>query len=327
MIITGSERLIERPIGPLVDALNSLGANIEYLGRKNYPPLLVRGRMLKGNRVDIDASVSSQFISALLMVAPVMRNGLMIRLRGELVSRSYLELTLNVMKHFGIRYDWSQTMISIPHQQYQPRDFTVEGDWSAASYFYEMAAFAEDVDLKLLGLNRISSQGDAVIVKIMEQFGITTTYMENGIHLSKRPGVRPKNFEFDFRNCPDLAPTMMAVCAGLKIPARFSGIAHLKIKESDRILSMQTELQKTGATIKTDEYRWLLETKPEFINGENTFQTYSDHRIAMSLAPLALLNDEVIIKDPNVVKKSYSKYWDDLKKIGFEVEPANQHVY
>ncbi len=322
VILTGSDRLIDRPIGPLVDALNMLGADIHYLGKRGYPPVLIKGRMLKGNRVDVESGTSSQFVSALLMIAPILRNGLIVRVKGDVVSKPYIEMTLSVMKHFGIRYDWSQSVISLPRQPYTAREYHVESDWSAASYYYEMAALADEVDLKLTGLNRISSQGDAVIARIMEQFGVVTNYVENGIQLTKKSGIRPRYFEYDFRNCPDIAPTLLATCAGLGISARISGVAHLKVKESDRILSMQNELGKLGFGMKKEDSRWLL-SPPSGLsaNGEIVFKTYNDHRMAMCLSPLAMLRDEVMIEDPAVVRKSYPNFWDDLKKIGFEVGP------
>lgn len=322
IILTGSDRLIDRPIGPLVDALNNLGADISYLGKVGYPPVLIKGKMLTGNRTDIESGMSSQFVSALLMIAPILKNGLIIRIKGDTVSKSYIEMTLNVMKHFDIRYDWSQSVISIPRQQYTAHDYTVEGDWSAASYYYEMAAFADEVDIKLLGLNRISTQGDAVIAKMMEQFGVMTSYIDNGIHLTKKDNIRPRYFEYDFRNCPDIAPTLLATCAGLNIPARISGVAHLKLKESDRMGCMQNELGKMGYELKNNDSRWTL-SPPS--NGapdkEIVFKTYNDHRMAMSLSPLALIRDEVMIDNPAVVSKSYPKFWDDLRRIGFEVGP------
>ncbi len=323
VILTGSERLIERPIGPLVDALNSLGAEIQYLAKKNYPPVLINGKMLKGNRVDIDTTMSSQFVSALLLVAPVLRNGLILRMKGDMVSKPYIEMTLNIMKHFGIRFDWSQNMISIPRQDYSPRDFTVEADWSAASYYYQMAALADEVDLKLCGLNRVSLQGDAVIAKIMEQFGVSSSFSDNSVVLTKRPGISPRTFDYDFQNYPDIAPTLLATCAGLNIPAKLSGISHLKIKESNRISALQNELHKAGAVFQKDDTRWFLQPQHAEVEVVPVFETYRDHRMAMCLAPLALTLGEVVINEPSVVKKSYSNYWDDLSKLGFVIEEGD----
>lgn len=318
-ILTGSEQLIERPIGPLVDALVSMGAEIQYLGRLNYPPLLIHGKMLKGSRVDVESDMSSQFVSALLLIAPILRNGLILRIKGEMVSKPYIEMTLQIMKHFDIRYDWSQNMISIPRQNYTAHNFNVESDWSSASYFYEMAAFADEVDLKLTGLSRVSTQGDSMIARIMEQFGVATTFTDNAVRLTKH-NVKPRTFEYDFRSCPDIAPTMLATCAGLHVPARLTGIEHLKIKESDRIGSMQKELSKLGAAFQRNENVWTLNPAPASAAQSNVFQTHNDHRMAMCFASLAMTGQEVIIEEPDVVRKSYPRFWDDLKKVGFEVE-------
>lgn len=319
VILTGSEQLIERPIGPLVDALVSMGADIQYLAKKNYPPVLIRGKMLKATRVDVESDMSSQFVSALLLIAPAMRNGLIIRIKGDMVSKPYIEMTLSVMRHFGIRYEWSQNMISIPRQNYSGMNFNVESDWSSASYFYEMAAFADEVDVKLTGLQRVSTQGDSVIAKMMDQFGVTTTFIENGVHLTKR-NVKPRIFEYDFTGCPDIAPTMLATCAGLHIPARITGIEHLKIKESNRIGAMQQELMKIGAAFQRHENTWMLNPATTNVVHSNIFQTHNDHRMAMCFASLAMTGQEVIIEDPGVVRKSYPRFWDDLKKVGFEIE-------
>jgi len=318
-ILTGSEQLIERPIGPLVDALVSMGAEIQYLGKRNYPPLLIHGKMLKGSRVDVESDMSSQFVSALLLIAPILRNGLILRIKGEMVSKPYIEMTLQIMKHFDIRYDWSQNMISIPRQNYTAHNFNVESDWSSASYFYEMAAFADEVDLKLTGLNRVSTQGDSMIARIMEQFGVATTFTDNAVRLTKH-NVKPRTFEYDFRSCPDIAPTMLATCAGLHVPARLTGIEHLKIKESDRIGSMQKELSKLGAAFQRNENVWTLNPAPASAAQSNVFQTHNDHRMAMCFASLAMTGQEVIIEEPDVVRKSYPRFWEDLKKVGFEVE-------
>lgn len=322
VILTGSEQLIERPIGPLVDALTSMGADIQYLGKKNYPPVLIHGKMLKPTRVDIESDMSSQFVSALLLISPILRNGLILKIKGEMVSKPYIEMTLSVMKHFGISYDWSQNMISIPRQSYSGKNFNVESDWSSASYYYEMAAFADEVDLKITGLNRVSTQGDSVIAKMMDQFGVTTTFVENGVHLTKR-NVKPRIFEYDFTGCPDIAPTMLTTCAGLHIPARITGIEHLKIKESNRIGSMQQELVKLGAAFQRHDNTWILSPATSQSSQTNVFQTHNDHRMAMCFASLAMTGQEVIIEDPSVVRKSYPTFWNDLKKVGFEIEEVN----
>jgi len=322
VVLTGSARLQQRPIGPLVDALNFLGANIEYMGEVGYPPLRIKGKRLTGNRIDIDGSVSSQFISALLLIAPVLKDGLVVRLKGEISSRPYIQMTLNIMKHFGINYEWTQSVISVPHQEYLARKYNVEGDWSAASYYYSMAAMADEVDLKLMGLNKLSYQGDAVIQNIMTQFGVVTTFIEGGIHLTKNSNVSlPKSLDYDFIDCPDLAQTILATCAGLGIPLKLRGVDSLQIKETDRIAAMQTELGKLGLPLVPLASTWNLGvTLNEPDTSNIVFDTHNDHRMAMALTPLVLKYGHLSINDPQVVAKSYPMFWEDIKTLGFKIE-------
>ena len=323
VILTGSERLIDRPIGPLVNALISLGADIQYLGKKNYPPVLIRGRALKGNRVEVESDMSSQFVSALLLIAPVMKQGLVLKIKGELVSRPYIEMTLSVMKHFGIYHEWSQNIIGIAHQDYTPRNFTVEGDWSAASYFYSMAALADEVDLKLYGLNRMSTQGDFMISRMMQAFGISTTFFDKGVHLTKSK-VTPRLFQQDFRDCPDLAQTLIACCAGANVPAQISGIDNLTVKETDRIQAMKNEMAKLGLSFTGNGRSWHLDSNAVTqVSDDFSFETYRDHRMAMALTPLAIPYGKVAIQDPLVVNKSYPSFWNDIRKLGFEIEQVD----
>ena len=319
VIVTGSDRLIDRPIGPLVEALTTLGADIQYLGKQDFPPILIRGKRLKENKVEVESGISSQFISALLLIAPVLKNGLILKLKGEVVSRPYIQMTLDLMKQFGISSNWSQNIISISHQDYTPRDCKVEGDWSAASYWYLMAAFSDEVDLKIIGLHKISYQGDAVITKIMEEFGVSTTFIDNGIHITKKD-VRPKKFNYDFIDCPDLAQTLFTACAGLHIPAVIKGISNLQIKETDRIGAMRDELAKLNVNLEAQDNQWVLNSGPGVPSSSLSFNTYNDHRMAMALTPLAIPYGSVVINDPGVVSKSYPSFWSDLKNVGFEIE-------
>jgi len=320
LILTGSDRLIDRPIGPLIEALVSIGADIQYLGKTNYPPILITGKNLKGNKVSISSDMSSQFISALLLIAPRLKKGLIIKLMGDVVSRPYIAMTLSVMKHFGISYEWSQNIISIPHQDYTSRDFKVEADWSAASYYYEMAAFSDNVDLKLFGLHKLSAQGDCIIADIMKTFGVSTTFIDGGIHLTKN-SKQNESFNYDFTDCPDLAQTLLATCAGLNVPAEITGITNLQVKETNRIKAMQNELKKLDVSFTKDSDNWKLNPASEKPKGNDiVFDTYKDHRMAMCLTSLAIPFGEVIIDDPLTVTKSYPEFWDDIKKIGFEVE-------
>jgi 3-phosphoshikimate 1-carboxyvinyltransferase len=318
--LTGSERMKQRPIGPLVDALRQLGAVIEYKEKEGYPPIQINGRILQGNKIEIDASMSSQFVSALLLIAPMLPQGLLIKMSIDIASKPYIELTLQVMRHFGIQHDWTQTVISIPPQKYEAKDFRVESDWSAASYYYAMAALASEVDLKLYGLNKLTFQGDSAIAKIMEKFGVQTSYIEGGVRLTKTT-TEIKNLEYDFKNCPDLAQTVLFTCAALNIPAQISGLANLKIKETDRVEALKKELARLGVTLREIGFNWHLSVNLNLeLLHDLDFETYNDHRMAMSPVPLAVAHKSVNIQNPMVVKKSYPQFWEDIKTLGFTVE-------
>ncbi len=320
VVLTGSERMKQRPIGPLVDALRQLGAVIEYQEKEGYPPLLVRGRMLQGNKIEIDASMSSQFVSALLLIAPMLPQGLIVKMSSDIVSKSYIELTLQVMRHFGIQHDWTQTVISIPPQRYEARDYKVESDWSAASYYYAMAALSDEVDLKLYGLNKLSFQGDNNIARVMEKFGVQTHYIDGGVRLTKNESSI-KNLEYDFKNCPDIAQTVLFTCAALNIPAQVLGLTNLKIKETDRVNALKTELSRLGVTLKEIGFTWHLSVNLNLnLLHDLDFETYNDHRMAMAAAPLAISHKSVTINNPQVVRKSYPQFWEDIQQLGFSVE-------
>lgn len=324
-ILTGTERMKQRPIAVLVNALRELGADIEYLEKDGYPPLRINEakKLNKNQQLTIAADTSSQYISALLLIAPTLPDGLELRLDGLIVSRPYIEMTLDLMGYFGVTSAWEGNTIKILPQKYQSKDFTVEADWSAASYYYAMAAFADNLDLQLHGLFENSLQGDAILSKIMTKFGVQTTFNEKGVHLTKSGEARPF-FEYDFIRCPDLAQTLFVVCGGLGVHGLFSGLSTLKIKETDRIEAMKNELGKLHV--------WLSQLPPQFskksgktfyqIEGkgivENTpvFPTYEDHRQAMAIAPLAMFG-EIEIEEPMVVKKSYPAFWKDIEKLGF----------
>ncbi len=328
-MLTGTDRMKLRPIKVLVEALKTLGADIEYLEKEGYPPLMVHPAKNIGatNELAMPASTSSQYISALLMIAPKLPNGLAISLEGDIVSRPYLEMTLRMMEYFGVKHSWEGNRIHVAHQPYMPKDFLVEADWSAASYWYAMAAFADECDLTLHGLFSESMQGDSVLPTMMEGLGVSTEFRGNAVRLRK--SGRPANplFEWDFLPCPDLAQTLAVVCAGLGTHGVFTGLETLRIKETDRINALQVELAKVQAFMpllpgrfskKSDKDFYMVEGKATV---ENTpvFSTYEDHRMAMAFAPLAMFG-EIKIEEPEVVEKSYPAFWDDLKKVGFEIE-------
>ncbi len=324
-IITGSNRMKERPIGPLVDALNSLGANITYVEKEGYPPLKVGSFTNKNvDEIKINAGISSQFITAILLIAPYLKNGLTIHLEGSLVSRSYIHLTIEIMRYYGIEIQWNENAITISPGKYSAKASTVESDWSAASYYYVMAAFANEVDLELTGLQEDSFQGDAAIKTIMESFGIKTSPTDQGIRLQKTENSIPF-LEYDFITCPDIAQSIFVLCGGLGVNGLFSGLQTLSIKETDRIKAMQTELAKLQVYLsklperfsKSDMDFYMQDGKASFSEGVE-FDTYKDHRMAMSLACLAMLFP-VTIKEKNVVSKSYGNFWKDLESLGFSL--------
>lgn len=320
--LTGSERMKQRPIGPLVEALRTLGAQIEYLENEGYPPLQFSGGQWEQvtRSLTLPASVSSQYLSALLMIAPRLPMGLELNLEGELVSRPYLEMTLRMMGFFGVDHTWSGQTITVEPQAYEARPFQVEADWSAASYYYSIAALSDHCDLTLYGLHQESLQGDAAIAGFMENLGVNTEFGEGYIRLSRTSTPPKPFFEYDFINCPDLAQTVIACCGGLGVKGVFQGLQTLYIKETDRIAAMQNELKKLDVAFYQDSVQantFVVEGQAAF-RMTPEFATYEDHRMAMAMAPLAILNP-IVIKDPGVVVKSYPAFWSDLESLGFEV--------
>ncbi len=318
-ILTGTERMRNRPIKILVEALRSLGAQIEYLEKDGFPPLKITGRKLQGGEVTLDGSVSSQYISALLMIAPLMEKGLTIYLSGTLISRPYVHLTLSLMKEFGIECNWKDSTIAIAPQDYQPKDFCVESDWSAASYWYEIAALSKFSQIELLGLNKHSYQGDSHLVEIFEQLGVSTRYTEQGVCLKKNKDYSRKLI-YNFVDQPDLAQTFVVTSVMKGIPFHFVGLQTLKIKETDRINALITELKKWGFLLR-DSNNSTLEWNGERVDVvSESIDTYEDHRMALAFAPASLLREQVIINNPEVISKSYPTYWEDLKKAGFIIQ-------
>ncbi len=317
--ITGTARMQQRPIRLLVDALRSLGANIEYLNNEGFPPLKINGQKLTGGELTLDGNVSSQYISALLMVAPCMEKGLALTLRGEVISKPYIEMTIQLMHKYGVSTDWDGTVIRIAPQPYTPIAFQVESDWSAASYWYEIVSLIPNSVIELFGLQNPSTQGDARIAEFFESLGVETQYTETGVRLV-HTGTRKEEINLDLTNQPDLAQTLVVTCALLNIPFRFTGLQSLKIKETDRITALKTELNKLGYVI-TDKDDSVLEWDGQRKCQETTpdIDTYDDHRMAMAFAPAAILFPQLIINHPEVVSKSYPDFWDDLKRCGFSI--------
>jgi len=313
--ITGSNRMKERPIKLLVDALRKLGAKIDYLEQEGFPPLRISAQKnnFQSQKISIPGNISSQYISALLMIGPMLPDGISIKLIGEIFSRPYIEMTLALMDHFGIKSTWKNQYINIKSQRYQGRSYTIESDWSGASYWYSMVALNKESNITLRGLRARSFQGDQNIINIMSKMGVETEFISDGVELTSIP-VSELNQTIDFKNCPDLAQTVMVVAAIKGIKLIMTGLESLKIKETDRIQAMKKELLKIGSLLHEENRYWKLTpgTIPEDIE---TIETYDDHRMAMSFAPICMIKP-LTIKNIDVVKKSYPGYWVDLKSVG-----------
>lgn len=322
--LTGSERMQQRPISILVDALRRMGAQIEYTGKEGFPPLKITGTALKGGTVELDGSVSSQYISALLMIAPTVQGGLTLRLMNKITSRSYIEMTLQLMRKFGIRYQWSGNEIRIEAQAYRPVPFSVEADWSAASYWYALAALSGQCDLYLKGLQLNSLQGDANQAEWFDShFGIYSRQEGDSVRLTKRKEPVLKQLQLNFIENPDVAQTWAILAIGKKLPFHFTGLKTLKIKETDRIAALVNECAKLGVALTEPaegDLAWDGQIDAARIRPEAVIATYHDHRMAMAFAPVALFNGAIRIDDAMVVTKSYPSFYDDLKKVGFGVE-------
>jgi len=327
-LLTGTERMKHRPIKMLVDALRQLGADIRYAGEEGYPPLLINGSRLDGGTIEIAGNISSQFISALLLIGPVLKNGLEVRLSGNIISRPYIDLTLWTMREFGAEAEWtSKDTISVKSKGYESRPYLVENDWSAASYWYEMVALSQqsDVEVRLEGLMDGSKQGDSSVRYIFSLLGVKTKFV------SKNPGVPTTvilkksgrcvpRLDYDFVNAPDLAQTFVVTCGMLNIPFHFTGLKTLKIKETDRIEALKKEMRKLGFVIRDVDGCELLwdgeRCEPEAIPA---IDTYEDHRMALAFSPVCLKRP-ISINNPHVVTKSYPHFWNDLQQFGFQIE-------
>lgn len=319
-ILTGSDRMLERPIGPLVDALRQIGANIEYNGKEGYPPLAIDSfEKQKSREITIQADMSSQFISALCMLAPVLEQGLVIHLKGDLVSRPYLEMTLSIMHDFGIESSFSADTITVEPQAYKGKNYLVESDWSSASYHFAIASISKDCEIQLSHYFQESYQGDSKITEMSKAFGVESI-IESDVLTIQSGKKASKMYSYDFIRQPDLAQTIAVMAAANGISASYNGLKTLAIKETDRVKALTIELKKTNINISKSEnplFEYVQEGQASFID-EPIFDTYKDHRMAMCLAPLSLLHP-IQINNPDVVSKSYPSFWKDLKQLGFEI--------
>ena len=317
IVLTGSERMQERPIKILVEALNSLGADIAYEKEFGFPPLIIRGKEIKKDQVSLPANISSQYISALMLIAPRLKNGLKIDLLGETTSVPYIKMTQSIMDQLGFETAFEKSQIIIkPTSKIEANNWTVESDWSSASYFYSIMSMADSGEITLSSYFEESKQGDAALSEIYEKFGIKTTYSDGKITLSKVEGFKLPNYVIlNLKNTPDLAQTIAVTCFGLHVDCELKGLHTLKIKETDRLTALKVELQKLGAEVKITNKSLVL-TNLAKIKQNICIDTYNDHRMAMAFAPLAL-KVPININNAEVVSKSYPDFWDDLRKIDF----------
>ena len=319
IVIDGTERMRHRPIAVLVDALRACGATIEYVGEECYPPLRISGKKLHGGDITLSASVSSQYISALLMIAPTMEHGLRLTLEGDIISRPYIMMTLSMMRQWGVESEFVGNTITIAPQKYIPIDFEVEADWSAASYWYEIAALSSG-DVSLQGLNSRSVQGDSEILKYFEGLGINTHFNDEMVELEPSPDLVPR-LNIDLSDQPDLAQTIVVTSCMLGVPFHITGLSTLKIKETDRLEALRTEMLKLGMvlTIERDsELIWDGSRRP--IYEFPVIDTYEDHRMAMAFAPVSIFIPGIVINNIEVVSKSYPDYWRHLQDAGFKFQ-------
>ncbi len=324
--LTGSDRMKKRPIGILVNALRDLGAHIQYLDKEGFPPLKITGKALKGGEIEMDGNVSSQFISALLLISPELQNGLVINFKSKVTSRPYIDMTLNMLEEFRVYGQWHENSISVSKQNYHKKSeedyaYEVEADWSAASYWYAMVALSEEADLTIKGLKNPSLQGDSILSDVFTFFGVKTEFVPGGIKITKNR-IKDEHFGFDFADCPDIAQTVAVVVSALNIPALFNGVHTLRIKETDRVEALKIELKKLGTEVEILNDNSVKINPSSDIKHPASVDTYEDHRMAMAFSALAMKLENITIENPEVVKKSYPNFWNDLKSLGFEIKES-----
>lgn len=314
-ILTGSERMKQRPIGVLVDALNSLSAEISYLEKEGFPPLLIKGKRIEKDFVELNAGISSQFITALMLIAPKLKNGLTIQLNGKITSLPYLLMTVQLLEKVGIKVERNENWLKIyPKKEIENQKIIVESDWSSASYFYSLAALSENPEIKINSFFQNSLQGDAELIQIYQNhFGVNSQFIGNQITLTKDSKFKIQNLELNLNKTPDIAQTIAVTCAGLNVKCKLTGLETLSIKETDRLTALKMELRKLGAivAITSDSFEIIDFEK---IKSTPKIKTYNDHRMAMSFAPMCLLTD-LEIENPEVVGKSYPEFWEDFQAV------------
>ncbi|MEO0899453.1 MAG: 3-phosphoshikimate 1-carboxyvinyltransferase [Bacteroidota bacterium] len=317
-ILTGTPRMCQRPIGVLVDALRSLGATIDYRNQEGYPPLHILRNYegMKGGELDMPGNISSQFISSVLMIAPTLSGGVRINLTGDISSKPYIDMTRALMAHFGASTQWEGNSLIVEEEPYKGGEYTIESDWSAASYWYSMMALSETGNLRISGLRENSFQGDQAIAELSTHFGVKTTFEEDGIYLEKEGDITAEQLNIDFKEFPDLAQTIAVMAAGTGKPVHMTGLHTLRIKETDRITALETELGKMGVEVSSTEDTF---TVSGHIQQAADIDTYEDHRMAMAFAPLVMKFPSISIHDPEVVNKSYPSFWKHMELVGVKI--------
>jgi 3-phosphoshikimate 1-carboxyvinyltransferase len=322
VVLTGSQRMTERPIKVLVEALEQLGAKITYEKEEGYPPIRIKGQKITASKVNIPANVSSQYISALMLVAPKLENGIEINLVGEITSVPYIKMTLALLNDLDIKTSFEGNVIKVyPKQEVETKEMVVESDWSSASYFFSLVALSDTASIKLSSYKENSLQGDSALVEIYKQMGVNSQFENNSLTLIKDTNFKPKTVSFELNNTPDIAQTIVVSCLGLGIGCHLTGLHTLKIKETDRLEALRIELTKLGATISVTNDSLTLVASSD-INHNVKIATYNDHRMAMAFAPLAL-KVPLIIENAEVVSKSYPDFWEDMTKLGFSISDIN----
>ena len=317
--LMGSNRMHQRPIGPLVDSLRDLGANIKYLEKENHPPILIKGKQIPGGKVDISGDISSQYISALLMIAPVLKNGLKINITTNILSRPYIKMTLEIMHQMGIKYHWEKSSIEIKNQKYKCSDYLVENDWSAASFWYSFVALSNYGKIEIPFLFKSSIQGDSVLQKIYNDIGVNTKFNKQGIIIEKIKASTEK-LTLNLADYPDLALPIITTCAGLGIKAHLYGLESLKHKESNRLLMIKNELLKFNIECQIDSSSIKIKANQKIESPNKLIETHHDHRIPMSLAPLCMKIGKIEFINEDVVTKSYPNFWKDCINLGMQVK-------
>ncbi len=333
-LLTGTDRMCHRPIKALVESLRQLGADIVYAGEDGFPPLLIKGRQIDGGRLQIAGNISSQYISSLLMIAPAMRNGLTLQLTGDIISRSYIDLTINMMQEYGAVAEWTNIdTIVVKPQPYRSVSYMIENDWTSASYWYEMLALSRDggAEVRLTGLMDGSSQGDTVVKYIFSLLGVKTAFLNKTKKVPTtvvlhQGSMAVSKLVLDFNNYPDIVQTLVCTCCGLGIPFDFTGLSTLKIKETDRITALKTELRKLGFVLHDYNDNRLVWDGERCEPTMEPVDTYEDHRMAMAFAPLALRINGLCVKHPEVVSKSYPEFWNHLRQASFCINEIREQL-